>query len=714
MKNNQTMLRILKGSNPYSYEVQGKANEPICVLNLLLSADKEFGLSTAATQEQIVERLDENAPRVAIITGSADHPAHVTDRGTMLKAAVSIWNHGGVPFAFGIPVMCDGTAQSNLGMCYSLESRNLVTRMIINQMESHSYHGAFVLQGCDKTPFAAVCALAMLDRCRQARREAPVFASFAPSHVLRGGAIPDDLRQELFCLAEKCEESGFAMLAGDLRLTLNHILQCTSNQAFQGIFHRMVQAGLLDATEQKNYEKRLAANTCHIDGGICAFNGTGNSCRHAVSALGLVHPALEFLTGPPAFEQIDKAVKAMLSVCNNPEFSASNIVIKNKENAIRVHSASGGSTNLMMHLAAAFIHAGERFSIHNYDKIRGKIPVPDLINYSLTEGRDIFALALQCQEGTIAGITTVMHELKRNGVPVTEDAPTMAGCTWKERLKQGARLAADNVKNNPVLLAKPKRPNSGIDVLKGNFFESAVVKISGMTEEQINWFDEKMAMVLYFENEEEAIAHLLNNQMLEKIIQKKWLSRAMLLSLYRYNTKRSSGELEKIDCRRKVFHRLIEEDAFRMAVIIAGQGPEAFGMPEMFTPMQHLNHNLALKKICTIISDGRYSGVSYGAAIGHVTPEAYNRGGILYLESGDLLHLQLRKRKVNLLDPAALIQNTVQLYQGNLAEERKILGEKRLKAMKKRLEMISPVNRMTNITDAAHGAVPKEVWDWSL
>ncbi len=115
------------------------------------------GLSNDADLNEIYDRLEANAPRVvAVITGSPDHPAHVMDHETLLKAAAAIWNRGGVPFVFGIPVMCDGTAQSNQGMCYSLASRGLAAAAVVNQMESHSYHGAFVIQGCDKTPFGIV------------------------------------------------------------------------------------------------------------------------------------------------------------------------------------------------------------------------------------------------------------------------------------------------------------------------------------------------------------------------------------------------------------------------------------------------------------------------------------------------------------------------------------------------------------------------------
>ena len=61
-------------------------------------------------------------------------------------------------------------------------------------------------------------------------------------------------------------------------------------------------------------------------------------------------------------------------------------------------------------------------------------PVPDLFNYSLTEGRDIFALAKQCCDGDIRGMETLFHELVRNGVPMDLDAMTVTGTTWRERL----------------------------------------------------------------------------------------------------------------------------------------------------------------------------------------------------------------------------------------------------------------------------------------
>src|SRR5215216_2431834 len=262
--------------NPYRDGVQGKANEPICVAGLLDRAYREVAYEALPdwSLEAIYDRLEHNAPRIAVIGGSLDHPAHVMDPGTVARAALAIWRNGGVPFSFAVPVLCDGTAQDNMGMSYSLQSRNAIAEMIVNQMEAHSYHGAFVIQSCDKMPLAAVSALAHLDTLRRRRGEAPVFAAFAPAHVLKGGEIPAETRDDLEKLGHELEAAGHAEIAEDLYDTMAYILQCSSNTAFQGVFLRAIDAGLLDPERHKAIERGLAVNTCDAKGGICAFNGT--------------------------------------------------------------------------------------------------------------------------------------------------------------------------------------------------------------------------------------------------------------------------------------------------------------------------------------------------------------------------------------------------------------------------------------------------------
>ena len=698
--------------NPYRDNVQGKANEPITVAGLLDNAKKILGPLYEGgepdwTLENIVMRLENNAPRIAIIGGSADHPAHIMDYLTSSRAAVRIWQNGGVPFYFSTPVMCDGTAQSNQGMSYSLQSRNAVAQMIVNQLEAHSYHGAFVIQGCDKQPLGVVSGLAHLDRLRKFRGDAPFFATFAPAHVLQGGTIPEDVVLRLNKVHDKAIEMGHKDIADDLKDTMSYILQCSSNTSFQGVFERAVLKEVITKEEHKYLEMRLAAATCDTKGGVCAFNGTGNSSRHLVAGMGLVHPALELLTQPPTQAEVNLAIDALADVMNKPEYGVAAVVHANIKNAVRIHSASGGSTNLMLHMVGAMIYAGFDFTLFDIEKILNIQPIPDLFDYSLTEGRDIFALAMQCCSGNSRGMETLFYELLQNGIEMDVDAVTVTGTTWRQRLQYTESLPATNVENNPVILSNPRRAFSGVDVLRGNFFESAVVKISGMPTPQLNQFDDKLAFVLFFDNEDDANNQLLDDQLLNNLKAERIFAPDKLVESVKFNAPEQYEALAQLSYD-ELFDETVKQGILKIAIIIAGQGPLAFGMPEMFTPMQHINANRSLKRICTIISDGRYSGVTYGAAIGHMTPEAMSGGGIGYLQSGDVLHLQLRNKRIDLVEQLAPLT-----YAGDIKEDasRQPLVEARLEKMKTRQRLVAAVNRMVGHTDAAKGVVPFAVYE---
>ncbi len=709
--------KIEKGTNPYSENVQGKANEPITVAGLLDRAKQILGPLYEGgvpdwTLEEIYNRLESNAPRIAIIGGSADHPAHIMDYLTSSRAAIRIWQNGGVPFYFSTPVMCDGTAQSNQGMSYSLQSRNAVAQMVVNQLESHSYHGAFVIQGCDKQPLGVVSALAHIDRLRKSRGDAPFFATFAPAHVLQGGTIPEDVVVQLNKVYDKAVSMGHKDVADDLKDTMSYILQCSSNTSFQGVFERAVEKNIITKDEHKYFEMRLAVATCDSKGGVCAFNGTGNSSRHLVAGLGLVHPAVELLTQPPNQQQINETIDSLALIINKPEFGVADIVHANIKNAIRIHSASGGSTNLMMHMVAAMIYAGYQFTLWDVEKIHKEHPIPDLFDYSLTEGRDIFSLAMQCCSGNSRGMETLFYELLNNGVPMDQDALTVTGTSWATRLQYSDALSAIKVKDNPVILNKPRRPFSGVDVLRGNFFESAVVKISGMPTPQLNQFDDKLAFVLYFENEDQANESLLDSKLIDNIKEQRIFEQSKLLHTLKYNAPNRYEELKNTSYN-ELFDVMAKEGILKIAVIIAGQGPVAFGMPEMFTPMQHINANRILKRICTIISDGRYSGVTYGAAIGHMTPESIEGGGIGYLKMGDVLHLQLRNGRIDLVNSDKLVNDNKLIYKEDLKleKERQQLYQERLSKIKQRQKLVAAVNRMVGHTDASQGVVPIQVFE---
>jgi hypothetical protein len=188
-----------------------------------------------------------------------------------------------------------------------------------------------------------------------------------------------------------------------------------------------------------------------------------------------------------------------------------------------------------------------------------------------------------------------------------------------------------------------------------------------------------------------------------------------LLRIYEHNAKQQPDAPITALSRQQLFDHLLHEKIVKFAVVISGQGPEAYGMPEMFTPMQHVNANRHLKKLAMILTDGRYSGVSYGAAIGHITPEAKRGGGILYLQTGDIIQTNLRARNILLIDREALREsNEVVAYAGNLGAERRELGAERLRRINYRRLDIVPTNRMRDVTDASRGVTPNAVAECAL
>ncbi|MBW7459074.1 dihydroxy-acid dehydratase, partial [Paenibacillus sepulcri] len=409
---------------------------------------------------------------------------------------------------------------------------------------------------------------------------------------------------------------------------------------------------------------------------------------------------------PPAMHQVEQAVEGLFAIMHRQECGVSELLAANIANAIRIHSSSGGSSNLMMHIIGAMVYAGYNFTLDHLEAIARQCEIPDLFDYSLTEGRDIYALAQQCCSGQIRGMETLIYELTRNGVPMDLDAPTVTGQTWRERLSDTTGLSADGVTDNPIILSSPKRSFSGVDVLRGNFFNNAVVKISGMSTTQLNHFDDKAAFVLYFENEEEANRKLLDVDFMQELKANRVFPAEHMKRMAIYNSSECSvQELEDI-AYPELFDLMTDREWMRLAVIIAGQGPEAFGMPEMFTPMQYINGHRKLKRLATLISDGRYSGVTFGAAVGHMTPEAFHGGGLLYLQHGDLLHLQFRARRIDLLDQKAFELGLIEGYQGDIRSGRSDLGEERLLRMRGRQKLVAASNRMRDCTDASRGVVP--------
>ena len=701
-------LYVDERTNPYRDCIQGLANEPVTVKALLkraetlLENEPEFSGLGDYSQRVIVERLAANRPRVCIIQGSADHPAHLFDHEHMLRAAARVWQNGGVPFTFGIPVICDGTAQSNIGQSYSMASRNHTAMTVNINFEGHSYHAAYVISGCDKAPTGILSGLAAADRARRepARGTAPVWAIFVPAHVLKGGRIPSAARRKLQDIQEAARTAGDSQLADDIEENFKYILQCSSDEAFLGLLNRAVEQKLIGRAAADVILNELAAATCDDKGGICAFNGSGNSSRTLVSALGFVPAESELLVDEAPTALVARNVDQLFRLINQPTYAVCDVLARNYANAIRIHNATGSSSNLMLHMPAVMRYAGFNVSLFDYETVRDAHPVPDIFAHSLTENRDTFVLAQQAQAGLHHGVTSLYKALTNLGVPMDLDAPTVACKTWRERVSEIAVAVSPQLpQERSIIRIRPIRDISGTDIVRGNFFSSCTLKVSGMSTEMYQRFDGRVFLVRYYANEQECNQELRSDNLVELLAGRPELTPALLNAIRRIN----GGPADQSAV------AMIQSGALAFAFVIAGQGPAAFGMPEMFAPSQSLRHHGVIEKSSILMTDGRYSGVTKGACVGHVVPEAFEGGGIGALVDGDLLWVRLSEKRIDLLDKDALIDGNLSPLAHPPLEAREELLAARKNIMLRRQRQIAACNIMDNVTNAEFGVVPLTV-----
>jgi dihydroxyacid dehydratase/phosphogluconate dehydratase len=701
-------LYVDERSNPYRTCIQGLANEPITVQALLkrahalLQGEADFVGLGDYSQRAIVERLAANRPRICIIQGSADHPAHLFDHEHALRAAARVWQNGGVPFTFGIPVICDGTAQNNIGQSYSMASRNHTATTVNVNLEGHSYHAAYVISGCDKTPTGILSGLAAADRARREpeRGTAPVWAVFVPAHVLKGGSIPKSTRQKLHDIQTAARAAGDPQLADDIEENCRYILQCSSDEAFLGFLERAIELKLIDRPAADLILNELAAATCDDKGGICAFNGSGNSSRTLVSALGFVPAEAELLVDEAPTALVARNVDQLFRLINKPEYAVCEILARNYANAIRIHNATGSSSNLMLHMPCVMRHAGFDVSLFDYEKVRDAHPVPDIFAHSLTEQRDTFVLAQQAQAGLHHGITSLYKVLKELGVPMDWDAPTISGKTWGERVGELAVAVSPELpQERSIIRIKPIRDISGTDIVRGNFFSSCTLKVAGMSTDSYQRFDGRVFLVRYYENETACTQELRSSSLVEMLARMPALTPELLAAFRAFNG--ASVDEDVLT--------MVNRGTLAFAFVIAGQGPRAFGMPEMFAPSQYLRHHGVVERTSIMMTDGRYSGVTKGACVGHVVPEAYDGGGIGALADGDLLWVRLSDKRIDLLDKQAFLRGELVAPESASFDGRAEIVARRRAQIERRQFQIAACSVLDNVSNAEFGVVPLAV-----
>lgn len=619
------------------------------------------------TQDHDVHEVDvrimAGAPLVAIHTNAESHPAAVYDLSLARLISRAVWEAGGVAYVSTQPTVCDGIAQEHDGMKYSLTSRNRMAKVFNEVMNALGCSAAIVLQACDKQPTGAVAGGVLCDRYRQMQGHEPLSVVFLPAPVMKPGPFTERAQQEIERLIAGCESRGDQILRD--RLKANY---AQTNTAVKGIIDRTIFSDLVQFHPDLLNEQQMAALEHELlpdqggSGGMCAFNGTANSSRNVATALGLVPEGFDLLSGPYTEDMARQAVHSLFTLIEK-RIGIAQVVRENLTLGAKVWSATGGSTNLALHLPFVMNALGLEGNLDTILALRGE-GVPDLFDLKVEYGRSFWELAQQVRAGHHSGAASLvkaMHQLRIIGEKEL-DAVTVSG-TWRERVA-AAKAVAQEPKGQQIYITAPETPSSGIQKVVGNLGHSAVIKISGVKREKIALFHDKLFMALMYLSEEEATAHIRQRkQFFGSFVNDPGVSAEALAAMAAYNLRLGDkAEVARLKAMKKeaLVEEMLKRNALMMMVTIGGVGIKAVGMPEMCVISHDIMYNPMLADTCLLLTDGRISGTNKGFVIVHNEPEAHERGPILGVRNGDLAHLSLDDTRntqyLNLIDSNALLK----------------------------------------------------------
>lgn len=337
--------------------------------------------------------------------------------------------------------------------------------------------------------------------------------------------------------------------------------------------------------------KGVIKNSCPGPG-ACGGMYTANTMASAIEALGM---SLPYSSSNPAvskdkLQECEDAGKA-IRILLEKDIKPSDIMTRKAfENAITIVAVLAGSTNAVMHLIAMAHSVDIEITLDDFQAISDKTPVlADLKPSGKFMMEDLHA---------VGGIPAVMKYLLKEGF-IHGDCLTVTGKTVAENLES----VPDLYEGQEIVqeIKNALKPSGNIQILYGNLAsEGCVAKISGKEGE----YFEGTAVV--FESEFEVIPGL---------------EKGMI----------KSGDV----------------------VVIRYCGPKGGpGMPEMLKPTSAIM-GAGLGDKVALITDGRFSGGSHGFVVGHITPEAYDGGGIALIENGDIITIDAVKNTINLKIPDA-------------------------------------------------------------
>ena len=345
--------------------------------------------------------------------------------------------------------------------------------------------------------------------------------------------------------------------------------------------------GMVESGKMTKEDLSELENVACPGAGSCAGLFTANSMNCLAEALGIGLPGNG--TIPAVYsERIILAKQAGKQIMELLEknTSARDIITKSAmENAFRLDVAFGGSSNTVLHLLAIAKEAGIDFDLKKIEKISSETPTLCKISPSSNyHMQDLYAAG---------GVTAILAELAKKDL-INKSAATVTGKSLGQNIK-GAK-SMDSKVIRPT--SKPYSSTGGLTILWGNLApEGAVVKASAVAKEMMKY----TGRARVFNSEEAAVKAILG------------------------------GKIKKGD-----------------VVVIRYEGPSGGpGMREMLTPTSAVT-GMGLGDKVALITDGRFSGATRGASIGHISPEAQAGGPLAIVRDRELIEIDIKKKKLSL------------------------------------------------------------------
>jgi dihydroxy-acid dehydratase len=537
---------------------------------------------------------DFQKPFIAVCNSHVDIiPGHVhLDKvGQYVKQCVR--EAGGVPFVFNTIGVDDGIAMGHSGMKFSLPSRELIADGVETMIQAHRFDGMVCIPNCDKiVPGMLMAAV----RCNIPT----VFVSGGP---MEAGKTADGKTVDLISV----------FVAAAAR-----------------------QRGKMTAEELLEVEK-IGCPTC----GSCSGLFTANSMNCLCEALGLALPLNGTLLATSAerkrlfrraAERIVEMVLEFDKVGEGHGLLPREIVTaESVDNAMTLDMAMGGSTNTVLHMLAVAREAGVDYTIERIDKLSKRAPnvcrVSPSSHYHVEDVHNS------------GGIHTILGSVAR-GRPglLNLDCPTVTGKTLGENVAEcdvRASSVGEEALELAAVTARGVRNNEGISV------EKPPGSIRDLTSDDLGF--DPYDCIREVENaytQEGGLAMLFGNLAPRGAVVKTAGVKPEML--------RHSGPAVIFESEQEAYNGIVNGRVKSGdVVVIRCEGPRGGpGMQEMLAPTSAIQ-GVGLDDSVALITDGRFSGGTAGACIGHVSPEAAVAGPIGLLEPGDVIEIDILGRKLD-------------------------------------------------------------------